>query len=254
MMNEIFHTEPKQKKFFDNFTPQASFFMGIVVGIAVFSTVTLGIMVSRTGSNTDKDNEVANVNSGANNVANNNGDNQPAPPVANVPAVTNSDYVRGNPNAKVTLIEYSDFECPYCARFFSATIEPLVKSYGDKIRFIYRHFPLSFHKNAMPAALAAECAGEQGKFWEMHDKIFALNLSEELGVDNFKKAAKDFKLNTAKFNDCLDTQKYKAKITSEMNGGAAAGISGTPGTFVNGELIKGAVDIGTLQSAIDGKL
>ncbi len=100
---------------------------------------------------------------------------------------------RGNENAKVTLVEFSDFECPYCARF-TPTIEKIVTEYKDKIRFTYRHFPLSFHQNAQKAAEAFECAKEQDKGWEMYTKLFALSGNQQLSVDNFKKAADEIGL------------------------------------------------------------
>jgi len=100
---------------------------------------------------------------------------------------------RGNENAKVTLVEFSDFECPYCARF-TPTIEKILTEYKDKIRFTYRHFPLSFHQNAAKAAEAFECAKEQGKGWEMYSKLFSLSSSSQLSIENFKKAADELGL------------------------------------------------------------
>ena len=100
---------------------------------------------------------------------------------------------RGNENAKVTLVEFSDFECPYCARF-TPTIEKILTEYKDKIRFTYRHFPLSFHQNAVKAAEAFECAKEQGKGWEMYSKISTLSENSQLSVENFKKAADEIGL------------------------------------------------------------
>lgn len=100
---------------------------------------------------------------------------------------------RGNKNAKVTLVEFSDFECPYCQRFLS-TIDEVLKNYGDKVAFTYRSFPLSFHANAQKAAEAFECAKEQGKGWEMHDKLFELSASSALSVESYKRAASELGL------------------------------------------------------------
>lgn len=100
---------------------------------------------------------------------------------------------KGGEDAKVTIIEFSDFECPYCAKF-TPTMDRILTEYGDKLKFTYRHFPLSFHPNAQKAAEAFECAKEQGKAFEMHDKLFELSSQSKLGVDNFKKAADELKL------------------------------------------------------------
>jgi protein-disulfide isomerase len=100
---------------------------------------------------------------------------------------------KGDANAKVTLVEYADFECPYCVKF-NATMKQVFTNYGDKIRYTYRHFPLSFHANAQGAAEAYECAKEQGKAYEMYDKLFALSGNSQLGLENYKKAAAELKL------------------------------------------------------------
>ena len=130
----------------------------------------------------------------------------------------------------------------------------ILEDYKGKVRFIFKHFPLSFHANAQKAAEAAECAGEQGRFWEMHDKIFEANESGTMSVSQWKTAAKALGLNTSKFNDCLDSGKYADQVAADMAEGQAAGVTGTPGTFVNGDLVKGAVPYEQLKSIIDSKL
>lgn len=176
--------------------------------------------------------------------------------VTGVPVVTADDYIRGDENAPVTIIEYSDFECPYCERFHPTMLEVMEK-YDGKVRWIFRHFPLSFHPNAKPAALAAECAGEQGKFWEFADKLFENR--ETLGDDLYTKLATDLGLNIATFGDCYTSEKYSDKIDSQAQGGGAAGVSGTPGTFVidsdgNAIPIKGALPFASVAAAIDSAL
>lgn len=104
-----------------------------------------------------------------------------------MPQITDKDHVTGAKNGKITIVEFSDFECPYCGRY-KTTIDAVLKEYSD-VTLVFKHFPLSFHQNAKPAAIATECANEQGKFWEMYDKLFALNNAGTVTLDNIKKAA-----------------------------------------------------------------
>lgn len=173
-----------------------------------------------------------------------------------VPVVSDADHIRGDQNAPVTIIEYSDFECPYCERFHP-TMQQVMTNYDGKVRWIFRHFPLSFHPNAEPAALAAECAAEQGKFWEYGDALFANRAS--LGDELYTKLATDLGLNAGQFKECFDSDKYLDKIRTQAQEGAAAGVSGTPGSFVidqdgNAIPIKGALPYESVAAAIDSAL
>ncbi|MBI5222073.1 MAG: thioredoxin domain-containing protein [Candidatus Magasanikbacteria bacterium] len=114
------------------------------------------------------------------------------PGKVNVPELGDAVW-RGNKNAKVVLVEFADFECPYCSKF-SPTVEQALADYGDKIKYTFRHFPLSFHANAQKAAEAFECAKEQGKTWEMYDKLFGLSDAKTMSVENYKKAAAELGL------------------------------------------------------------
>lgn len=194
----------------------------------------------------------ANANS-QNNLAQN--QNLPSDPSAKQPAVkqnfdiTKADHIRGSFDAPVTLVEFSDFECPFCAKF-APTLDKILSDYKGKVRLVYKYYPLSFHPNAQKAAEAAECASEQGKFWEYHDKLFA-NLDNGFSVDNFKQWAGDLDLNTAKFNKCLDSDKYADKVQADSQEGSEKGVSGTPATFVNGELVSGALPYASFKQVID---
>ena len=162
----------------------------------------------------------------------------------------------GSPDAPVTIIEFSDFQCPYCERFYSQTFEQLKTNYIDtgKVRFVFKDFPLSFHEKAMPAALAAECAGEQGKYWEMHDKLFGEQqrwVKSDKPNDVFKEFAKELGVDTDKFNECLDSQKYLAEIREDQQEGLAAGVQGTPAFFINGQFLSGAQPYQVFQQVID---
>lgn len=178
----------------------------------------------------------------------------PAAPTAPVDiTVTDQDHVRGDKNAPVTIVEYSDFECPFCARHLP-TVEKIMQEYDGQVRLIYRHFPLSFHPQAQKAAEASECASEQGKFWEMHDKLFAMNEAGTLSLENFKKAAGELGLKQAQFDSCLNDGKYADRVQSDFSQGSQYGVNGTPATFVNGKLVSGAVPFESFKTVIDQAL
>lgn len=189
----------------------------------------------------------------------------PAAPAApsDVPAVTDRDYVRGDADAEITVIEYSDFECPFCKRHHP-TMEKLVTEYDGKVNWVYRHFPLSFHPNAMPAAIAAECAGKVGgndAFWKYADELIKTDTYDYAAM------ATTVGLDAAKFKACNDDAdgsmaKY---VTDQADAGGAAGVGGTPGNFivVNSECdgdtcpgieVSGAVPFASFKSQIDGLL
>ena len=179
---------------------------------------------------------------------------QPSAPSVNMNDLIDDDTVKGNANAPVTIVEWSDFECPFCARFYSQTLGQIQEKYIDtgKVKIVYRDFPLGFHVNAQKAAEAAECAGEQGKFWEMHDQLFEKGVKE--GVSSFKKFASDIGLDTEKFNACLDSGKMASETAKDMQDGQAAGITGTPGFIINGQLISGAQPFSVFQQIIEAEL
>ncbi len=165
--------------------------------------------------------------------------------------ITKKDYLLGNFDAPVTLVVYSDVQCPYSLRHH-ATMKQIMEEYEGKARLVWRHYPLSFHKNAQKGSEAVECAGEQGKFWEYLDKLFENQKS--LSEANMKKWAREMGLNTSKFDSCLDDGKYASKVKSNIDQGMANGVSGTPATFVNGELVSGALPFSQFKSKIDSLL
>jgi len=158
---------------------------------------------------------------------------------------------RGSASAPIEMIEFSDFQCPYCLRAHS-TIEQVLASYGDKIHFVYRHYPVPGHPNAKPAAEASECAKEQGKFWEYHDRLFA-NTSKLSDAD-LKQHAAALGLDTAKFNACLDSHKYQSLVDADTKDGDAAGVNGTPAFYINGRMVSGAQPIEVFKKLIDDEL
>lgn len=161
------------------------------------------------------------------------------------------DPSQGPATAPVTIVAFSDYQCPYCSRA-EPTITEVRKKYGDKVHYVFRDYPLSFHKNAQKAAEAAGCASEQGKFWEMHEVLFKNATALEL--DNLKKYAVDLGLDTKSFNDCLESGKRAKEVTDDMNAGSAIGVTGTPAFFVNGRMISGAMPLETFTAIIDDEL
>jgi protein-disulfide isomerase len=159
--------------------------------------------------------------------------------------------VRGSKQPKVTIIEFSDFQCPYCGRV-TKTLDQLLKDYGNDVELAFRHNPLPFHNNAMPAAIAAEAAREQGKFWEMHDKLFASQTN--LDRPTLEKCAQEAGLDMTKFKEALDQQKGKQRIEKDMADAVNFGARGTPNFFINGHNFRGAQPIEAFKSVIDDEI
>lgn len=160
------------------------------------------------------------------------------------------DPVRGNPKAPVTIVEFTDFQCPYCKRS-QDTLKQVEQTYPKDVKLVARMYPLPFHNRAKPAAEAAMCAKEQGKYWEYREKLFD---KQELEDADFQRYAQEVGLNSKKFNKCLADNKYDARIASDIADGQKFGVSGTPAFFVNGEMINGAQPFPAFQTAIDSAL
>lgn len=249
-LDDMEHTNNGLKK--DN-ASKVNFFLGFFSGLALISVIgffiLLGVMLS--GGNSFKlGDKAANPTNAAPQAA----DPSAAAPSVPVRAIDKSDHVLGDLKADVQLIVYDDFECPFCLRH-ADTIRKIHQEYGDKVAIAFRHFPLtSLHPDAQKAAEASECAADQGKFWEMYDKLFEDQANKTMGVDQFKKDAKTIGLNTKKFNDCLDSDEFASKIQQQQAEGVTFGVTGTPGNFLNGQLISGAVPFEQFKAAIDGIL
>lgn len=168
--------------------------------------------------------------------------------------LTQSGQVLGEATAKVTMIEFADFQCPYCAWYAQETFPQINKEYikTGKIRYVFYHFPLFGHQYAQKAAEAAECAGDQGKFWEMHDKMFASQ--NKISLTDLKQYASDLSLKTTEFNACLDESKFKDKVESDLKLGESLGVSSTPAFFINGRLISGAYPFANFKQVIEEEL
>jgi protein-disulfide isomerase len=158
---------------------------------------------------------------------------------------------RGPNDAKVTIVEFSDFQCPYCGKEYPV-IEKVMKDYDGKVRLVFRHYPLDFHEHAEKAAEAAACAQDQGKFWELHDKMFTNQA--KLAVDDLKSYAKAMGLDAGKFDKCLDSGEKKSLVEDDQKAGSAAGVNGTPAFFINGVFINGAQPYEQIKQTIDREL
>ena len=159
---------------------------------------------------------------------------------------------RGPESAPVTIVEFSDFECPYCSRVVP-TLEQIVETYGDRVRLVFRQFPLNnIHPNAQKAAEASLCADDQGKFWEMHDLMFKEQKSLEL--EQLKEKAARLELDVEAFNECLDSSKYAEAVMKDQESGSQIGVSGTPALFINGRFLSGAQPYEQLAAVIDEEL
>lgn len=158
---------------------------------------------------------------------------------------------KGPANAPVTIVEFSDFQCPFCSRI-NPTLDQVRAKYGDKVRVVFRQFPLDMHPQARKAAEASLCANDQGKFWEMHDAMF--QSQQQLSVDDLKAKATTLGLNAEAFNSCLDSGKYASQVAQDLQEGSAAGVSGTPALFINGRFINGAVPLEQITEVIDDEL
>ncbi len=158
---------------------------------------------------------------------------------------------RGPESAKVTIVEFSDFQCPFCSRAHD-TVEEVMNAYPGKVRLVFRHFPLDFHQQAPKAAEASLCANDQGKFWEYHDVLF--KNQQKLQVEDLKAHATGLGLDAGKFNECLDSGKHATTVKEDTEAGKKVGVNGTPAFFINGQMLSGAQPLDAFKQIIDAEL
>lgn len=170
--------------------------------------------------------------------------------------LTDDDAFLGEKDAPVTIVEFSEYQCPYCKRHIDQVVPQIMKKYVDtgKVKYIFRDFPLEFHSNAMPAALAAECAGDEGddKYFEMHDALFANQA--ELSEEKIKELAKEIRLDMNQFNKCFDNETHKKEIEKDIEDGKTAGVTGTPAFIINGWGLTGAQPFSEFEKLIEQEL
>lgn len=188
--------------------------------------------------------------------------NTPTPNnVVNAKDLIGNAVVLGGKKAPVTIIDFSDFQCPYCRIFWENTFSQLKKDYIDtgRVSFVLKDFPLSFHPGALPAAKGAMCANDQGKYWDMVNKIFSEQAKQGQGtvqftIDDVKKWASQIGLDVAKFNSCVDSNKYQTKIDQDNAEGTKLGVEGTPTFFINSTQLVGAQPYTEFKKIIDAEL
>ena len=194
-------------------------------------------------------------------------DNQPPVqgPVAQAPSATQPPQVTrydvpaddfpgiGPEDAPIVIVEFSDFQCPFCKRFNDETFRQLLAAYPGKIRFVFRHLPLtSIHPEAFPSAEASMCANEQNSFWEYHDKLF--ENQDKLGSELYLQIAGDINLDVGEFENCLGTERYKDLIQQDSDFAVNLGVQSTPTFFINGLALVGAQPLETFKQVIDKEL
>jgi protein-disulfide isomerase len=174
---------------------------------------------------------------------------QPPPPLRL--SITSSGPTRGTPKAPLTIVEFADFECPYC-REMTAALDKVFAEYGDKVQFTYRHLPLPNHRFAFKAAQAAVCADQQGKFWDYHARLF--NSTRELSTDTLAQIARDLKLDAAQYDACISGEASRKVVSADVQEALKLGISSTPTLFVNGRMIRGAAPFEELKKILSEEL
>lgn len=191
------------------------------------------------------------------------GDDSGSPQVPTGPVDVKEGHlpILGDKDAKVTIVEFSDFQCPFCESLWKDTLPQIKKDYIDtgKAKFAYRHYPLDFHANAQKAAEASECANDQGKFWEFHDKLFETqtiweSLDAAKAKENFIASANTIGLNGAQLGECMDSGKFAEAVKEDLADGTTAGVQGTPATYINGLQISGAAPYEDFKTVIEQEL
>jgi protein-disulfide isomerase len=181
------------------------------------------------------------------------GDEERAPAQVDADSlVVANDPKRGPADATVTIVEFSDYECPFCERFVKETMPQLLEQYGDKVQFVFKDFPLPMHPNAPKGSEAAHCAGDQGKYWEYHDKLF--DNRRQMGIPDLKRYAQELNLDTSDFNQCLEGGKYTQKVRDNLQQGRKVQVNGTPTFFINGQRLVGAQPFEAFKEVIDAEL
>jgi protein-disulfide isomerase len=152
----------------------------------------------------------------------------------------------------VTIIEFSDYQCPYCEKWNQEVFAQLIQNYGNQVRFVYRDFPLPSHPEAQPAAEAADCAGEQGKYWDFHNKLFSGQQS--LSQAAYQQYAGDIGLDLTKFNECVTSRRFQKEVEADLSYASNIGVSSTPTFFINGRPLIGAQPYASFKQVIDQEL
>lgn len=233
-----------------NSSPKFTFLFGLSLGVAILATVSFFVLLSQ--NKALKKEIIKNVNTEEKVIGEPVEKEEPQQKIATFD-ISEKDHIIGDFKAPVTIVEFSDFQCPFCSSFH-LTMYQLLDEYAGKVRLVWRHFPLrSIHPYAQEAALASECAGEQEKFWEFADSLY--EHQKEIGDEGlYEKIASGIGLDTKKFKDCLISGKYTDKVNQDYQEGITKGVQGTPGNFINGQYVPGALPIENLKEIVDSLL
>lgn len=252
-------TTPSNGGMFQGSSPQLTFIFGLIAGIAISAVVGIVLVLSGVdiGSKKIASTTTTTTNTSTDTAA-------PTETYGDVKPISDADYIRGDKDAELALIEYSDLECPFCQRFHP-TMKQIMDEYEGKVKWVYRHFPLSFHANAQKESEAALCVGKLGgadKKWEFMDTIFDRTTATGTGfpLENLGPLAKEVGVDQTKFQTCLDTGEMAQRVADETADGSQAGVQGTPTTFLVGKdgktitAFPGALPYAQVKAAIDSAL
>jgi len=243
-------TNKESKGGLKSISPKTSFIFGLIAGLLIVCSIGFFILLAVYLDNKNDAGPSANINTNVNQQA-----GQPSAEAnlaKNLKKITKDNHLRGDLNAKVVMVEFSDLQCPYCSRAHD-TLKQLVDNYDGDVAWVYKHFPLdSLHPYARKAAEASECANDQGKFWEFIDELYANQSS--ITLEYLSTVATQLDLNINEFNNCVTSNKYANKVNDDYQEGTSVGVTGTPGIYVNDQLIKGAMPYENFKQVIDSML
>ncbi len=244
------NNEPEVEHDDDVIVVSKSLFVGIIVGIVALLVGGVGgFFLGQTVATSRMEAEIARAQlAGGNNEQANVQPTQPPARLANV-SVDNDPFL-GNEDAAITIVEFSDFRCPYCQRFHLETLPQIMEAYGDQIRFVYRDFPVV---GGQAAAEASECANAQGKYWEYHEALFE-NPQAFSSLDAFVSKAEELGMDAEAFQGCLENGTYRDEVIADYNDGRQYGVSGTPTFFINGVRVIGAQPFENFKAIIEEEL
>jgi protein-disulfide isomerase len=219
--------------------------LAIVAGVALVVGIAIGLLIGRATS--DDPQTVLYGLPGAQG-----GESPAASPAKPVNVDTSGSPAQGPADARVTMVEFVDFECPFCGRYARDTLPQIRREYGNRIRYVSRQFPLDIHPDAPAAARAAVCAQEQGRYWQLHDLLFAHQ--EALGKRDLARYAREAGIEASPFASCLRSPAAQAIVQHDLEDGRRYGVTGTPAFFVDGRLISGAQPYAQFKAALDAAL
>lgn len=243
-----------KRSLFESASPKLTFWFGFFVGAGLLTLIGFVFLLVMMVQGIDLGSSKSTTKTSATPPANTNTVTPPSKVDAADITIGDDDYVRGNPDAAVTVVEFTDLECPFCKKFHPS-IKNVFEANGDNVRWVFKHFPLSFHPEAKPAAVAAECAGKLGgndTFWKYVDTLY--DNQNDLGDGLYKQMAADLGLKAGDFATCLESDEFDAKIAADQKLGQSIGVGGTPSSFViaggTAEKLNGAVPQTEVEAAV----